>query len=388
MADITGTTTHDLLTATSGNDTITALSGDDVIRWAPGGQDTLDAGTAGESYDANPYNTGNPGGDRLHIEGATGAWVEGATGAWVKLATTTDGLVKVGAHSLAFSGVDRLHLTDGNDTLRAGTATLEDGRGLTVFARGGADNIGGSLFDDVIDGGSGNDTIWAGGGDDFVQSSTGHDLIYGGAGNENIRWGLGDDVAAGNDTIRGGTGDDLINIWSVNPDGTGAHVIWTSATGGRAVSTMGGVTSRLNFGNFEQGWTHQGQDTVTGAGARIGDDGTGFRFGTRWGDDLLTGSAGDDTLEGGPGLDTIEGGAGDDLISANGASYDRRAEGDGDVDVLVFRAGHGADTVRGFDAGLDVLRFDAAYTATETADGTLLTHGADSVLLDGVFGWG
>lgn len=44
MAEINGTTTHDLLTATSGNDTITALAGDDVIRWAPGGQDTLDAG--------------------------------------------------------------------------------------------------------------------------------------------------------------------------------------------------------------------------------------------------------------------------------------------------------------------------------------------------------
>ena len=380
MAEITGTTTHDLLTTTSGSDTITALSGDDVIRWTPEGRDTLDAGTTGESYDANPYNTGNPGGDRLFIEGATGAWV--------KLTTTTDGLVKVGGASLAFSGVDRLHLTDGNDTLRAGTATLEQDRGLTVFAGAGDDNLGGSLFADVLDGGSGNDTIWAGAGDDFVQSSTGHDLIYGGAGMENIRWGLGDDVAAGNDTIRGGTGDDLINIWSVDDEGRGAHVVWTSATNGWATSTMGDTTSRLNFGNFEQGWTHQGNDTVTGAAARIGDDGRGFRFGTRWGDDLLTGSAGDDTLEGGPGRDTIEGGAGDDLISANGASYDPRAEGDGDADVLIFRAGHGNDTVRGFDAGLDVLRFDADYSATETADGTLLTHGADSVLLDGVFGWG
>lgn len=380
MADITGTNSHDLLTATSGDDTITALSGDDVIRWTPAGRDTLDAGTDGESYDANPYNTGNPGGDRL--------FVEGIRGAWVKLGTTTDGIVKVGGASLSFSGVDRLHLTDGNDTLRAGTATLEQDRGLTVFAGAGDDNLGGSLFADVIDGGSGNDTVWAGGGDDFVQSSAGNDLIYGGAGMENIRWGLGDDVAAGNDTIRGGTGDDLINIWSVNPDGTGARVTFTAATNGYAVSTMGGVTSRLNFGNFEQGWTHQGDDTVTGAGARIGDDGRGFRFGTRWGDDLLTGSAGDDTLEGGPGRDTITGGAGDDLISANGASYDRGAEGDGDADVLIFRAGHGADTVRGFDAGLDVLRLDAAYAVTQTADGTLLTRGADSVLLDGVFGWG
>lgn len=380
MAEINGTTTHDLLTATSGNDRITALAGDDVIRWAPGGHDTLDAGTDGENYDANPYNTGNPGGDRLYIEGSAGAWV--------RLGTTTDGLVKVGGSSLSFSGVDRLHLTDGNDTLRAGTATFEDGRGITVFAGAGADNIGGSAFADVIDAGSGNDTIWAGGGDDFVQSSTGHDLIYGGDGMENIRWGLGDDVAAGNDTIYGGNGDDLINLWSVDDEGRGAQVIWTSATGGRAISTMGDTTSTVIFRQFEQGWTHQGNDTISGANAVIGEDGTGFRFGARWGDDRMTGSRGNDTLEGGPGSDTISGGAGDDLISANGASYDPRAEGDGDADVLIFRAGHGNDTVRGFDAGLDVLRFDAAYTATETADGTLLTHGADSMLLDGVFGWG
>ena len=380
MADINGTTTHDLLTATSEHDRITALSGDDVIRWTPAGHDTLDAGTDGESYDPNPYNTGNPGGDRLHIEGATGAWV--------KLGTTTDGIVKVGGASMTFTGVDRLHLTDGADTLRAGGATFEDGRGLTVFARGGNDNIVGSLFDDVIDGGSGNDTIWAGGGDDFVQSSTGDDLIYGGSGMENIRWGLGDDVAAGNDTIYGGTGEDLINIWSVDLDGRGANVVWTSAFGGRAVSTMGDTTSIMRFRGFEQGWTHQGNDTVTGADAVIGEDGRGFRHATRWGDDLLTGSRGDDTLEGGDGRDTIEGGAGNDIISANVAFYDPAAPGDGAADVLIFHAGHGDDTVRGFDAGLDVLRFDGAYTATETADGTLLTNGADSVLLDGVFGWG
>src|SRR5690606_1088872 len=149
--------------------------------------------------------------------------------------------------------------------------------------------------------------------------------------------------------------------------------VWTSAFGGRAISTMGDVTSTLRFRSFEQGWTHQGNDTVTGADAIIGDDWRGFRFGTRWGNDLLTGSRGNDTLEGGPGSDTIEGGAGDAHTSANGASSDPRETGDGDADVLIFHSGHGDDTVRGFDAGVDVLRFDAAYAATETADGTLLT---------------
>lgn len=380
MAIINGTNGSDTLRGTLEDDRIIALAGDDWIEWDPLGRDSLLAGVDGESYDPNPYNTGNPGGDRLFISGDRGAWV--------RLGTTTDGVVKVGTASLTFQDVDRLHLTSGNDTLRAGAATLDNDRGVTIFAGSGHDNIGGSRFADVIDVGSGNDTIWAGEGDDFIQSSTGNDLIWGGAGNENIRWGLGDDVSAGNDTIYGGTGEDLINIWSVGESGAGARVTFISAYGGNAFSTMGGVTSKLVFRGFEQGWTHQGDDTITGANAVIGEDGRGFRFGARWGDDLLTGSRGDDTLEGGPGRDTIEGGAGDDLISANGASYDPREPGDGDVDTLIFRAGHGDDTVVGFDRDLDVLQLSGTYTTTETADGTLFGSSAgDSVLLSGVFGW-
>ena len=61
--------------------------------------------------------------------------------------------------------------------------------------------------------------------------------------------------------------------------------------------------------------------------------------------------------------------------------------GDGDRDVLIFRAGDDADTVHGFETGRDVLDLGGrSYSATEVRDGTLLNFGGgDSVLLHDVF---
>ena len=144
----------------------------------------------------------------------------------------------------------------------------------------------------------------------------------------------------------------------------------------------------LRFQGFEQGWTHEGDDTVSGANAKVTGN-IGFQWNTRWGDDRLTGSAGNDTLEGGEGRDTIEGGRGDDLISANGEFYNLRTPGDGDADVIVFNRGDGHDTVLGFDVGIDVIETDMTYQASRVSGGTLLTfESGDSILLSNVFDFG
>lgn len=255
----------------------------------------------------------------------------------------------------------------------------------------------------MIDGGAGNDTIRAGAGNDFIQSSTGDDLIYGGAGDENIRWGIGDAHwhDPGNDTIYGGEGHDLINVWVKDGDFNGAdHVAGGSVTitatrqwgDFQGVATVGtdenGGVATLRFQGFEQGWTHEGDDTVSGANAKVTGN-IGFQWNTRWGDDRLTGSAGNDTLEGGEGRDTIEGGRGDDLISANGEFYNLRTPGDGDADVIVFNRGDGHDTVLGFDVGIDVIETDMTYQASRVSGGTLLTfESGDSILLSNVFDFG
>lgn len=379
------TNNDDAISVTAGQE-VWGLGGADTFTWA-GGDATIHGGDTGERYDANVY-MDKTGGDRLILTEP------------VKMTFTTSeaGVAKGASGTLTFDGIERIHLGDGDDTIHAGNATLNSPHddtpvhGLSIWAGGGDDLVVGTSTEDFIDGGAGNDTVYAGDGTDFIQSSTGNDLIYGGDGDDNIRWGQGNfDEAVGNDTIFGGSGHDLINVWIkdgwLNSGGVEVTVSKVNADGsfkGSAWTDIGGAHSTLKFQGFEQGWTHEGRDTVSGANAVV-EGAQGIHWNTRWGDDLLTGTRGNDTLEGGEGRDTITGGAGNDLISANGDFYRMDAPADGVQDTLIFRAGHGADTVIGFDAGLDVLDLGGrAYVVSDTNQGTLLTSGQDSILLYGI----
>ena len=370
-------------------------NGNDSIAWNPlNGSIAIDG--LGDSFDSNVYqpyqgSVGPTNGDMLRIDGAQAAFI--------RLDSWNQGAATVGSATASFVNVERVFATTGNDTVRAGQvdASGPDGHGISVFTGNGDDNIMGSRFGDFIDPGAGNDTVFAGDGDDFVNGSRGDDLIYGGAGNDNIRvgqgaadgnWGTGG-KAFGDDTVYGGAGADVINIWANNWDIEGANVTVTKvfadgAQKGFATIDWTGELETLEFQGFEQIWTHGGRDTFTAAGAQIVGD-MGVRYNARWGDDALVGSSGNDTLEGGAGADTIIGGAGDDLISAANDYYSMSAPGDGDADTLIFREGHGHDTVLAFDVGVDVLDLGGRdYTATDTASGTLLTAGDDTILLAGI----
>lgn len=382
---------NDTVHGAAGNHDIFGLGGDDTFYWKTGnGNDTLHGGETGENYDANVY-FDKTGGDRLVI--ASNASVQ------LRFTTSEDGWFRdtASGEKVIFSGMERLEMTGrGNDIIDGRNAKLEAAHhgtpvhGLTVYAGAGHDLIYGTNGEDFLDGGSGNDTIYGGNGWDFIQSSTGHDLIYGGGGNDNIRWGQGNpDEIIGNDTIWGGEtqedGGDLLNIWVRGYDGTGVNVRFATAESGTAWTDIGGARSTLRFHEFENFFTHEGNDTVTGANATIGANKAGMHFNTRWGNDRLTGTSGNDRLEGGPGRDTIEGGRGNDLISASESIHMVGAPGDGDADVLVFRSGFGHDTVRGFDVGLDRLQIhdNMTYTARETGGGTLLTFNTgDTIFIE------
>jgi Ca2+-binding RTX toxin-like protein len=395
MAVINGTNSSNTLRGAATNDVISGLGGADTFYWQSGiGNDTIHGGDTSENYDANPYTPYNPGGDRLELEGSIGANIT--------FSTTEDGIATIGNNKLSFTGIERLYGTAGNDVIRAGNAKLEaahDGtveHGLTLYTRGGHDNVVATRFDDIVDGGAGNDTIRMGGGNDLFHSGIGNDLVYGGAGDENIRWGTGNNTHnPGNDTIYGGTGNDLINIWikdgdiadgneSVGIPGVSVTISQVGSDGsfnGTATTKIGGAAT-LKFYQFELGWTHAGNDNVSAAGANIAANQAGLNFNTRWGHDVLTGSGGHDILVTDEGRDTITGGTGNDEMWIGAGS-----DGDGDRDQLIFRRGDGQDTVHGFDTDLDVLSLGGRnYTARETADGTLLNLGnGDTVLLSDVF---
>jgi Ca2+-binding RTX toxin-like protein len=372
----------DIITIRSAQE-IWGLGGADEFRW-PGGNAQIHGGDTGERYDSNVYGT-KTGGDRLFIVSDESAAV--------RFSSTEDGEVKQGGSTLTFTGIERLHLGNGDDKIDASDASF-DRYGLSIYANGGNDKIIGSRGTDFLDPGAGNDIVRAGAGDDFVQASKGNDRIYGGAGDDNIRWGQGNSEDIGNDRIFGGKGGgDLINVWiregELNGRGAEVNVTNVSAEGsmtGSSFTDIGGPHSTLKFGGVELGWTHEGQDIVSGANAEVKGD-VGMRWNTRWGDDVLIGTDGNDILEGGEGRDTITGGRGDDMISANGDWYRSDAPGDGHRDVLVFQAGDGNDTVLAFDVGIDRLDVGGRdYQVHETGAGTRLDFGnGDSILLRNVF---
>ena len=74
------------------------------------------------------------------------------------------------------------------------------------------------------------------------------------------------------------------------------------------------------------------------------------------GRDALIGSAGNDSLYGNDGRDTLSGGRGDDLLVGGN---------DQDGDTFVFTADFGTDTIREYEHGLDVIRFEGIPAAFE-----------------------
>jgi Ca2+-binding RTX toxin-like protein len=99
---------------------------------------------------------------------------------------------------------------------------------MTITTGAGADKVGGSGGDDVINTGLANDTIFGGGRSDTIDGGSGDDLINGG--DETALTGVGDSLSggagadtidgdAGADTILGGDGNDIIT------GGTGADIL-------------------------------------------------------------------------------------------------------------------------------------------------------------------
>ncbi len=230
-------------------------------------------------------------------------------------------------------------LGDGNNVVWAGPG--DD----TVIGANGNDTLGGGDGDDSVTGGSGDDIIYGGDGDDNVSGDQGSDTIYGFDGDDHIDGGAGSDIIIsrkGADTVLGGDGDDM--VW-----------------GGLANDQITG-----HDGNDTLGGGH-GSDTIAGG----------------LGSDVIFNGFGDDTVNGGSGADTLWGGFDDDQLTggAGADSFRYTLTGgndhitDFDLDEDIF------DLTETGITGLDTL----ASTATDTADGLLVTLSEDtSVLFTGL----
>jgi hypothetical protein len=102
---------------------------------------------------------------------------------------------------------DLLKGGDGDDKISG-----EDGYD-TILGRGGNDKINGGKGDDTINGELGNDTLKGGNEDDKLSGESGNDLIEGGKGDDKLLGGKGDDGilgSEGNDVLNGGGGVDIM----------------------------------------------------------------------------------------------------------------------------------------------------------------------------------
>ena len=245
--------------------------------------------------------------------------------------------------------IEEANMGSGNDTVTGNSAdnSIRSGAGNDEVSAGeGNDTIIAGEGNDSIEGGAGNDQIWAGSGDlgnDEMNGGAGDDVMGGGAGDDTIN---GDD---GDDTVFGGAGDDNLNGME------GLDVIWA----GGGIDVVDGGTQNDILGGGD------GSDTLQGGAGNdqifAGVDGSS---------DQVSGEAGNDTLFGGSGDDTLTGGVGDDEIF-----------GGGDNDVIVFAAGHGDDSVGGFESLGDNTLDLSAIGLTGMGDLNISQSGSD-VLID------
>ena len=224
---------------------------------------------------------------------------------------------------------------DGNDILDARESST------TLEAFGGEG-------DDLLLGGSAEDTFFAGGGDDIVVGQRGNDTASLEEGDDRFIWNNGD----GSDFIDGGAGFDVTQVNGA--DGAGDEFDLRQVDGQA-------IFNRLNLGLFTltneeiEQFEINGQggddsltvDDLTGSGVQSvvfsGGDGNDFldASGTTTpivadggaGDDILLGGAGDDILLGGNGNNVYTGGAGADIFVVSFDGIDvindfNRAEGD------------------------------------------------------------
>jgi Ca2+-binding RTX toxin-like protein len=256
----------------------------------------------------------------------------------------------------------------GNDYVSYSSATGSVTIDLGGFATGAAgfdtlisiENAIGSDFADTIIGNTFNNVIASGGGNDFIVASLGSDVIDGGLGTDTVSYSnltgsisLG---AFGVVTKSPGVTDQLNGVETIIATGSNQDTINLSlATGPAAISTTVNLAGALNnvLVNLSGGapainLTALQFENVVGSG--VADTITGNNLANN-----LSGNGGNDIIAGGSGNDTIAGGLGNDTLTGNA-----------DNDLFVFgNIGAGnRDTITDFSAVQDTIMLTNSFDST------------------------
>lgn len=237
------------------------------------GDDTLigDAEAASDAVaGAGNIARGGEGDDTILLRGAVSAWQSYVTNEAYGDAgdDTIESVAQLGSGTDSEYGTATVLLYGGtgNDTLTATTrydVTTEELGGATLYGGEGNDilRVDGGV-ENVLNGGSGNDTITGGSGNDRIIGGSGADILRSGGGEDAFvyLWTTGIDLAT-RDTIRGfGFGDDVIDLSAIDANanqrgnqaftfggGTGIGRAWVEDN-----ATGTGSVIRANTGGAEQ----------------------------------------------------------------------------------------------------------------------------------------
>ncbi|EDX87541.1 type I secretion target GGXGXDXXX repeat protein domain protein [Synechococcus sp. PCC 7335] len=354
----------DLVVGQRGDDTAYLQGGDDRFIWNNG--DGSDFINGGRGFDITEVNGADGAGDEFDLRQVGRQTIFNRLN--LRLFTLTNNKIEQfeingqgGDDSLTVddlsSKVQKVIFSggDGNDVLDARESST------TLEAFGGEG-------DDLLQGGSAEDTFFAGGGDDIVVGQRGDDTAYLEDGDDRFIWNNGD----GSDFINGGADFDVTQVNGADVAGDEFDL--------RAVDGQA-IFNRFNLGLFTLTNEEVEQFEINGQGGddsfTVGDlTGGGVQsvlFSGGDGNDFLNGSgtATPITADGGAGDDILIGGDGDDiLIGGDGADL---LIGAGGNDILI---GGGGSDLFGFDTG-------AAFNAADIGTNMIQNfESTDSIVLD------
>ena len=375
---------NDYVFGRGGDDWIDGLGGNDRL-FGDAGDDTLIGGLGNDTLNGGSGNDTLAGGDdndRL-VGGAGNDTMSGGAGNDTYIVNdTTDSVME------ATGGGNDTVYTSVNYTLAAGQEieTLRARGAVSLMLTGNEfDNfLFGSVGDDILDTGTGNDTVRAGAGNDLITTSGASAVIHAGKGDDTIRVD-GSSTSAG--YVEGGDGYDTVRSADL-----GEFVFRSVETLDTYYGFLNGSVSQLaSFANFTADLAApdaQISISLRGAGGaldfttsigglnsvEIRDSGltsainitgsvnadalNGSAF-----NDRLNGGNGEDSLSGGDGRDALDGGAGNDRL--NGGSGSDILTGSTGDDVFVFDApiggGTNIDRIADFTQGSDLIEINEDY---------------------------
>lgn len=378
---IVGSDGNDMLYGGDGDERITGKSGDDILDGGKG-NDYLSGGAGNDTYIFNKgYGvdtiSDGEGTNTINVYGYSASQIKAYRTNWNDITITfvdsEDKIIIEGFFTseanrnfyLTFNGSGGIHATASNSPLRTiyGTdgdeyiAAMDD-RGVTLYGKGGADNLNGGSGADKLYGGTGNDQLYGNGGNDTLDGGEGDDMLYGGAGNDTYIFNVG----SGTDIIVDSEG---VNTISLGAGLTEDDMIAYRHNWNDLIITFGGVEDKLIIQGYFGSENNRNFEIRFANGTRYAYDNTDNPIKqvhateyddwmTAWsdngitlygdgGNDNLTGGMGDDMLFGGAGNDTLNGNDGDDIL--DGGEGDDFLYGGLGNDTYRFGIGYGSDLI-------------------------------------------